>query len=291
MRSLIVFTLFTSFLLASEPSVFGAGDLNNPNPYGLTNEEKLILENKKEIQGIAHKNNLQNAKVESVSERLDGMQAIIEGLGQSVNDQRIALQKMKEFVESDQNSSGVLDALTKQSSANSENITQLKGLVEELSQTVDGINASYVTKEEFSALIKQLKMTLPVSAVSTSKKMDNATLEKEAKKLFEQKKYDEAQNYFEMMIQKKYKAPEANFWIAEIFFERKKYKEAIRYYKQSASANEKASYMPTLLLHTGISMEKNGDSASAKAFYDATVSKFAGTGAADEAKERVSKLK
>jgi len=184
MRSLIVFTLFTSFLLASEPSVFGAGDLNNPNPYGLTNEEKLILENKKEIQGIAHKNNLQNAKVESVSERLDGMQAIIEGLGQSLNDQRIALQKMKESVESDQNSSGVLDALTKQSSANSENITQLKGLVEELSRTVDGINASYVTKEEFSALIKQLKMTLPVSAVSTSKKMDNATLEKEAKKTF-----------------------------------------------------------------------------------------------------------
>jgi len=93
------------------------------------------------------------------------------------------------------------------------------------------------------------------------------------------------------LSKKKYKAPEANFWIAEIFFERKKYKEAIRYYKQSASANEKASYMPTLLLHTGISMEKNGDSASAKAFYDATVSKFAGSGAAEEAKERVSKLK
>lgn len=291
MRSLIVFTLLASFLFASEPSVFGAGDLTNPNPYGLTNEEKLILDNKKEIQGIAHKNNLQNAKVESVSERLDGMQAIIEGLGQSVNDQRIALQKMKESVESDQNSSVVLDALTKRSDANSENITQLKGLVEELSKTVDGINASYVTKEEFSALIKQLKMTLPVSALSTSKKMDDATLEKEAKKLFEQKKYDEAQNYFEMMIQKKYKAPEANFWIAEIFFERKKYKEAVRYYKQSASANEKASYMPTLLLHTGISMEKNGDTTNAKAFYGATISKFAGSGAAEEAKERVSKLK
>ncbi|MGZ5207597.1 MAG: tetratricopeptide repeat protein [Sulfuricurvum sp.] len=291
MRSLIVFTLFISSLLASEPSVFGAGDLNNPNPYGLTNEEKLILENKKEIQGIAHKNNLQNAKVESVSERLDGMQAIIEGLGQSVNDQKIALQKIKELVESDQNSSGVLDVLTKQGDANSENIVQLKGLVEELSQTVDGINASYVTKEEFTALIKQLKMTLPVSAVSTFKKMDNTTLEKMAKKLFEQKKYVEAQTHFEMMVQKKYKAPEANFWIAETFFERKKYKEAVQYYKQSASANEKASYMPTLLLHTGISMEKNGDAANAKAFYDATVSKFSGSGAAEEAKERVLKLK
>ncbi|MDO9208022.1 MAG: hypothetical protein Q7T91_07195 [Sulfuricurvum sp.] len=291
MRLLIVFTLFTSFLLASEPSVFGAGNLNNPNPYGLTNEEKLILENKKEIQGIAHKNNLQNAKVESVSERLDGMQAIIEGLGQSLNDQKIALQKIKESVESDQNRSGVMDSLSKQSDANSENITQLKSLVEELSRTVDSINASYVTKEEFSALIKQLKLALPVAAVSTSKKMDNATLEKEAKKLFEQKKYDEAQTHFEMMAQKKYKVSEANFWIAETLFERKKYKEAVPYYKQSASVNEKASYMPTLLLHTGISMEKNGDTANAKAFYGATISKFAGSGAAEEAKERLSKLK
>ncbi len=79
MRSFVAIFFLSSLLSASEPSVFGAGDLNNPNPYGLTHEEKLIQENKKEIEGIAHKNNLQNAKVESVTERLDGMQAIVEG--------------------------------------------------------------------------------------------------------------------------------------------------------------------------------------------------------------------
>lgn len=68
--------------------------MNNPNPYGLTHEEKLIQENKKEIEGIAHKNNLQSAKVESVSERLDGMQGIIEGLSQSLNEQKIAIAKL-----------------------------------------------------------------------------------------------------------------------------------------------------------------------------------------------------
>jgi TolA-binding protein len=115
--------------------------------------------------------------------------------------------------------------------------------------------------------------------------------EKEAKKLFEQKKYPEAQGYFEMMVQKKYKSAEANFWLGETCFEQKKYKEAISYYKQSASENEKASTMPTLLLHTGMSMEKNGDIANAKAFYSATVSRFAGTGAALEAEKKLSKLK
>jgi TolA-binding protein len=295
MRSLIVFSLLSSTLLfASEPSVFGAGDLTNPNPYGLTHEEKLLLENKKEIQGIAQKNNMQSAKVESVSERLDGMQAIIEGLGQSVNDQGITIKKVEDSLSgSDQNLSEIVDSLRKQSDVNSDNILQLKTLVEELSKTVDGINASYVTKEEFTALINQLKISLPssTSSVPTTKKVDNATLEKEAKKLFDQKKYNEAQSSYEMMVQKKYKVPEANFWIAETFFERKKYKDAIQYYKQSASGNDRATYLPTLLLHTGIAMEKNGDMASAKAFYGATVSKFATTGAAQEAKERLSKLK
>jgi len=289
MRSLVVISLLSSLVFASEPSVFGAGDLNNPNPYGLTHEEKLIQENKKEIQSIAHKNNLQNAKVESVTERLDGMQAIVEGLGQSVNEHKIALHKMNESM-MDQNKSKSVDELIKQSSANSDNIAQLKILLEELSHTVDGINASYVTKEEFSALVKQLKVSLP-SSVIAPKTMDNVTLEKEAKKLFEQQKYPEAQAYFEMMVQKKYKSAEANFWLGEIYFEQKKYKEAIAYYKQSASENEKAPTMPTLLLHTGISMEKNGDIVNAKAFYSATISRFSGSGAALEAEKKLSKLK
>ncbi len=163
------------------------------------------------------------------------------GLGQSVNEHRIALQKIDESM-MDQNKSMSMDELIKQSRANSENITQLKSLLEELSRTVDGINASYVTKEEFSALIKQLKVTLPVPRCHFQKKWTMSAIEKEAKKLFEQKKYSEAQAYFEMMVQKKYKSAEANFWIGETYFEQKKYKEAISYYKQSASENEKASY-------------------------------------------------
>lgn len=290
MRLLFVLSLASCLLLASEPSVFGAGNLNVPDPYGLTSEEKLILENKKEIQSVVQKNNLQSAKVETVTERLDGLQAVVEGLGQSVNEQKNTLSKLAESSASNEKIASSITELQKQTTANSENITQLKTLLEELSHVIDSVNSSYVTKDEFSQLVKQLKMTLPVKT-QVSEKMDAAALEKKAKTAFDQQQYAEAQSYYEALIQKKIKVPESNFWIGESYFQRKEYKLAISYYKESASLNDKASYMPTLLLHTGQSMEKNGDTGNAKAFYKATVSKYSGTGAANEAQERLSKLK
>ncbi|HLD22342.1 MAG TPA: tetratricopeptide repeat protein [Sulfuricurvum sp.] len=291
MRSLVILPfLLTLAASASEPSVFGAGDLNSPNPYGLTHEEKLILENKKELQTVIQKNNAQSAKVETVTERLDGMQGIIEGLGQRSNEQTLALQKIQEKFAIDSNSSSNVEELTKQVTANAENIAQFKVLLEELSHVVDEINSNYVTKEQFTALIKQLKVTVSDTAVS-SVKMSNTALEKEANKLFSQKKYGDAQRYFEQLVQKKHKVNEALFMIGETHFERKNYKEAVSKYKESASRSEKSLFMPTLLLHSGISMEKTGETATAKAFYQATISKYSGSGAAKEAEERLSKLK
>lgn len=290
MRFLVAFSLLCTLILASEPSVFGAGNLNSPDPYGLTSEEKLILENKKEIQAVAQKNNLQSAKVENAAERLDGMQAIIEGLGQSVNEQKIALQKIEESSKVEDNVSSSINDLRQQLTVNTENITQLKSLLEELSHIVESVNASYVSKEEFSLLMKQLKISVPLKT-EVSSKVDIGTLEKKAKELFDQQKYAEAQTYYEALIQKKVKVSESNFWIGESYFQRKEYKKAIAYYKESASLNDKAAHMPTLLLHTGNAMEKNGDVVSAKAFYKATVSKYSGSGAANEAQDRLSKLK
>lgn len=292
MRALLPFTLlFSLAAAAAEPSVFGAGDLNNPNPYGLTNEEKLILENKKEIQAVIQKNNQQHAKVETVTERLDGLQALVEGLVASNAEHKSALQQLS-AAKNEDNASSTLHELRKQVDANTQNIEQFKALVTELSAVVDGINANYVTKEQFAALIKQLKINVPApSAATPAPKTDKASIEKEAHVLFEQKKYAEAQGYFEQMVEIKHKIPEAYFMIGETHFERKAYKEAIYYYKESASKNEKAGYMPTLLLHSGMAMEKMGDAATARAFYQTTQSKYAGTGAAKEAAERLSKLK
>jgi len=290
MRHLVLFSLLITSLFASEPSAFGAGNLDSPNPYGLTHEEKLILESNKKIETIAHKNSLQTAKVESVTERLDGIQAIVEGLSQGYNEQKIALAKLSDASQ-EGNKTKSIEELLALNKTNGDNILQLKIVVEELSKVVDGINSTYVTKEEFAALVKQLKVTMPAGTSNVPKKMDNASIEKEAKKLFDNQKYLEAQSYYEMMIQKKYKQAEATFWIGECYFEQNNYKEAVGYYKQSASLNEKSSVMPTLLLHTGISMEKTGDKEKAKSFYNATISRYPATGSAVVAKEKLAKLK
>ncbi|MGD9969328.1 MAG: tol-pal system YbgF family protein [Sulfuricurvum sp.] len=295
--SLYLFLSFTTF--AAEPSVFGAGDINSPNPYGLTREEKLILENKKELESVIKKNNQQHVKVETVSERLDGLQTIIEGLSQSSHEQSIALKSLIAAT-NDENSSARLDEMKKQLDDNSQSIMQMKSLLEELSGVVDTMNNNYVTKEQFTSLIKQLKMKVPdVPAPKSDKqdksdkptKSDKQSFEKDANELFNQQKYAEAQAAYEQMIQNKYKVAESYYKIGETLFERKMYKDAVSYYKESASKDDKAGYMPTLLLHSGISMEKIGEKNTAKMFYQATVSKFQGTGAAKEAAERISKLK
>jgi TolA-binding protein len=291
MRLVVTFSLLLVIAAsATEPSVFGAGDLNNPNPYGLTHEEKLILENKKELQSVIQKNNAQTVKVETVTERLDGIQGIIEGLSERSNEQSLTLQKLQEKLMNESNSTLNQEDMSKQVAANTENIAQFKTLLEELSRVVDGINSNFVTKDQFTVLLKQLKMSVP-NNTAVPAKIDNSSLEKEANKLFEQKKYGEAQDYFEQMVQKKYKVADSYFMIGETYFERKNYKEAVSNYKEAASLNEKALYMPTLLFHSGLSMEKTGDNGAAKAFYQATISKFSGSGAAKEAKERLSKLK
>lgn len=85
----------------------------------------------------------------------------------------------------DTNQSVTLDTLSKQNSVNEANIIQLKALLEDLSHSVDTINSSYVSKEDFAELMKELKVSTPIS--NTPKKLDNISMEKEAKKLFDEK--------------------------------------------------------------------------------------------------------
>jgi len=47
--SISVLSLFGSM---QEPSAFGAGDLDAPNPYGLSSSEKHILKNQKDIKSL-----------------------------------------------------------------------------------------------------------------------------------------------------------------------------------------------------------------------------------------------
>jgi TolA-binding protein len=53
---------------------------------------------------------------------------------------------------------------------------------------------------------------------------------------------------------------------------------------------DQASYIDTLLLHTAISLEKNGDKGQARAFYENIVENYQGKKSAKIAKEKLKKL-
>ncbi len=289
-------TLVPLLLLSAEPSAFGAGDLNNPKPYGLTSNEKVILETKQKLHTIAVKSNNQANEVDSLRERLDGLQSIIESLSRKAHNNKINLQKLQEQNSlKSQNSDEYEKRLSDIVQNNTESIEKTKVIVTEISTLVDQINKDYVTKAEFNSLVrdvnrfkelmaKELKHATPSSATS---KKSSADLYNEAKKMFDKKYYTKAIEDYELLIKRNYKPAYAHYMIGEMNYRRKNYANALSYFKKSTALYSKASYMPTLMLHSALSMDKTGDKKHAKAFYKAIVSKYPQSKEAKEAKKHL----
>ena len=138
-----------------------------------------------------------------------------------------------------------------------------------------------VDTETSSAEVPQKKLTTPE---------DKANLLKEAKSDFDSKKYDASTPKYEKLLEANYKPAEVNFYLAQNWYMRKKYDVAISHYKKSAILNDKAAYMPTLLLHSAISFEKTKDKDNAKSFYSTLIDLYPNSNEAKTAKQNLSKL-
>ncbi len=308
------FFLFIALLSASavannEVSVFGAGDLNSPKPYGLTKTEKHILRNKQELGSIDTKVKSVKTTMESIHERIDGLESIYEGDSQKLNSSVIKLNKLLQDFELNQNqtvknsedfskiklvTNEIMDSQEETRKENNKNLTALKKVIKKLEKQINKINASYVsdkelkknmnqfiTRAEFDALKKSLgkSSSAKSQAKAQTKKVINKKLSSddkkkmlaEAKRLFKKDNFTKAIPMFEDLLVVKYKPAENNFYLGEIWYYRKKYDKAIAYFKESAILYDKASWMPKLLLHSAISFEKTGDLQNAANFYDTLV--------------------
>ncbi|NOQ30972.1 MAG: tetratricopeptide repeat protein [Helicobacteraceae bacterium] len=300
---LVFFLLFLSLSSAfAEPSVFGAGDISKPNPYGLTSSEKHILNNKNDLKQIAKKNRLQSNKVDSLTERLDGLQSIFEGMGEQLHSSRADLKVLK--IASDTEVKRV-DKLETIINSNVENITKLKIMILELSSIIDTINISYVSKDELNKVVKEVNEFKALvlkefkKAPSKTKSVDkpsfsslsNAKIATEARDYYDEKFYTKAIERYDYLLKKKYQPARANYMLGEMHYYRKKYKDAISYFKESATLYDKASYMPTLMLHTAVAMQRVGDNKNAESFFNAILAKYPDTDFADKAQKRLLDLK
>lgn len=316
-------TIASSNIVAAEPSAFGSGNQDDITPYGQVPTERVVSENKNNLQKNTTRINNQNNDIDSIRERIDGLQSIIESLSAKTQNNKAELHKLTEKNSDVLRNSDVFGKrLNDVNQNNSEDIAKLKLMISELSKLIDKINKSYVTKDEFNILVDEVnKFKEPTSKESKNKasikkndvtdstekadkinkadksektdldKMSTEIIDTKAKEYFDNKNYDKSIEYYSYLIDKSYKPAVAHYMIGEINFKRKKYSDAVAYYKKSTSLFPKASYMPTLLLHTGISMDNSGDKKNANAFYEGLIAKFPDSKEAEEAKKHLKSTK
>ena len=301
--------LFSLVLKADEPSAFGAGDLNNPSPYGLTQEEELLLQNQKKLKKVTVKSNNQSNELQSLRDRIDGIQSVLENLSRNSHKNKIELKNLNKFNEDKLNSSsefekrllGISTTNTELAKKNEQEVEKLKLVIVELSKLIDSINKNYVSKDEFNSLVNNLNSFKDLvakelkggakSASSSYSSKSNAKIAKEARKHYDKKNFTKAIEMYSYLIDKNYKPARAHYMIGEMKYYRKQYSDAIAYFKKSAKLYSKASYMPILMYHTAFSMKYTGDRKNAKSFFNALIKKYPDSKYAKEAKKQLSLIK
>lgn len=302
----------TSLTVAQEVSVYGGSRTNNS--YGLTSTEKHILKNQSSISSLSSKLSEINDLVNSLSKKLEGLESTYEGDSIKLNS---TVLKVDEISQKLNLSSDLASNATQSSNLNQNDISALRNTVNKLANLVNKINSEYVssseleknmqqfiTREEFEALKKALNIKTTQSSAKLESKQENRSVQfpslktseerakfmTEAKKDFSSKMYNNAIPKFEKLVELNYKPAESNFYLGEMWFKRKKYDISITHFKKSAMLNDKASYMPTLLLHSAIAFENIKDKENATNFYSTLIELYPNTQEAKEAKKNLSKL-
>lgn len=264
MKKILIFValIWATILFSDEISVFDAGNLNAENPYGLTENEKILLKNKQKVEKLNQNINTVQTDVSTVQESIDGLRSVVDGL--SATNARLE-NRISEL----ENKVNVNDSnLTNE-------ISELKSIVKK-NKAVQDANYKKITKAlmELTSLIDSLNSAPPAhkedqkSVINFDGKKPLNVL-KEANSAYTKKDYKTAKAGFNFLIKNNYKVAYSNFMIGEIEYSSKNYSSALPYYQKSVEIYDKADYMPKLLYHTAVSFDKVGDIKNANKFYSA----------------------
>jgi TolA-binding protein len=278
MKKVIVFFILTLSLYSAEVSAFGAGSLGSDNPYGLSESEKIIFENKKQIR-------YQDQKISELSEQIEGMRSVVDSMASKLGKtgQRINELNLQTTQAGDAEIEKIKSDISELKRIQSENYEKINEVLKKLSGMIDKINENYVTRNELSSKRSKKKVTSSKKA----SKLTNAEKLKSAVAFYRKKYYTKSFPMFVSLAEKSYKPATTNYYLGEISYYKKRYSDAIVYYKKSVGYYDKASYMPTLLLHTGISFEKLNDSENKEKFLNALLSSYPNSSEAGIAKKHL----
>ena len=262
MKKLFLSALFTlSVLGAAEPSAFGAGALDSSNPYGLTESERSIVENRQVSLSNQKLLRKQALKIEQLEETIEGLRSVVESISAKIG--KTGQQLSEISAQSSKASSEDIDALQSQ-------IDALKKSSENNYQKIDAA-LKKLTRLMGSSSKKKVETKAKPKKKSPK---SNAQLLKDAVSNYRAKRYSKAKESFTLLADKNYKPAQTNYYLGEIAYYRKNYDEAIFHYKKSVGYYDQASYMPTLLLHTALSFKNLGDNDNAQRFFDTILSSY-----------------
>ncbi|MCI4400400.1 MAG: tetratricopeptide repeat protein [Campylobacteraceae bacterium] len=316
-KAIYITSVAAVFLFGAEPSAFKAGDLDLPNPYGLTSSEKKIVEQNKNIQNISTKLfDTAQSQIELRNE-IDGIKSLVVGHSEKIRD-------FDRKINSDDNNS--IKTLEKRFEENlknqNENYDKIMKTLSAIAALLDDTRDNYVSKEQLKAIVgknykeiksKKTKAQPQDEAVDdnktqkpeATKKQEGAQKEKketlvnsdelfkEAQKNYRDNKLKEAREAFES-IQKndsEYKKGLVAFYIGEIDYKNGEYKTALEQYQKSIEADEKASYVPIILFHTAASLEKLGDKEAAKKILNSLITNYPKHYLLPSAKKKLAEIK
>ena len=281
--------LLGTTILAQEVSVFGAGNIASENPYGLTENEQVLLSNKKRVDEV-------ESKLNSYSEDMIGVKSVVEGTNSQIAklESRVSDLEIRTTGKVSKLANKQTYVVTEQDILDLRNdIADLKRQVEIINQRLEinvkknsevVVAAKNQPKKEFTKKQEILPQPNKLETKETQTKNTNkvvafddmkpSEIEKIAHRLFNENKYIESKIHYEYLASKKYNLAKTNFMLGEIAFNQKSYANAIKNYQESIKNDDKADYMPKLLLNAGISLEKIGDKNNADKFFKVLKSQF-----------------
>lgn len=253
--------------------------------------QKVVQKNKNSINEI--KNELSN-----YDETIEGMKSLVEGISQKnlKLTRSIAELESKVQVLSDQNTSKQIDDLKKTIEKNKaeqdakinkimKSLEQLTALIDSKQNTQKTANKTDNNSTKSNLKDKTTKTAVNFNTTDFSKKDPVVVLE-QADKDYKAKKYPQAKAAFEYLISIKYRVAYSNYMLGEIEYFSKNYAKAIPYYKTTVASYNKGWYMPRLLYHTAISLDKVGQPSEANKFYSALKKAYPDSPEAKAAPER-----
>lgn len=301
--------------LAAEPSAFRAGNLSSSDPYGLTQTEKEIHQNRQSIERLEKRLFALEQKVDSMSSLLEGVVATTRANSEAIRDLTRTSQQIQESQkrqqEGDLKAKEEADALHQRQGALEKQVNEAlsaqaanqKKLADSLAALQKAMTGT-VGKESFDKTVKQLVAEIELNrqaivalggktVAPKSEGFEKAppeTLLNQAKTMIENREYEGAHARLAHLLNLKYKVPETTFYLGTLHYFQNENDKAIAAFKQSAQADDQARYMPILLYYTAIALERQKNNAEARRFHETLIRLYPDHEVSAGAKKRLEKL-